>query len=873
MNNFPKMLIRAGVVLALATAYSSPAYAQFDLLRQLIPSAQMAGKYAAGRKHGEAWTAIMRLASAGDMKQALRLADALVADEQADLPGSPWLGQSAAQAASLYERSGNVSRAIELYQLVLANSAPGQGMPFTQTGITAGLKIADLQLQVGNAEAARQGYLALLSAPGSTSALMGPLRARMYAGLGRAALRLGDDAQAEGMLLQAISEDEVLARQAHGSGLAGFAAIMGGAKGRVEEVLASMEAQRTISDTNGTLVTGMSGGQVRRTGVLEVDEPLLDLASLYFRQRNAAALQRLYLGMFSDHAARMGSMETPLGAPAQLEKEYARFGAYLAGLRQNAMAAQAFGQALRLNARRLKASAADVAPELLAGSFATRRQILDLLLSLRLAERAEPAQWRATLGDLLQSKGLQSDFLARRTRVIGLSRDPAVTGLVAQMRAIDDAGTGTVEQYARRSNLAMALQQKVSGLLPPLQFEDGAHFLDVVQARLGTETLVSLSRFALFDFDRQQFGAAHYLGAKIMHDGVQVLDLGSAEALDALGARLRVDLARRPAAGTAQPVLASARAGYDALLKPLLGARAAKGTYVAELDGALALLPFEALADGGGYLVEDGEWRYVSSARALLRADTPAGGAGQAVILADPDYGPMDATGAGATPSKDLALRGMRLAPLPEALEEGKAVAAALRRGGAAVELLTGARASTQALERLHSPRYLHIATHGFFVEEAGIRRQHATGNDGQQFVVENYLAGRSSGLALAGANNTLANGTGDGVMYASRVSQLDLAGTELAVLSACDTSVGAVLPGEGVDSLRQALAVAGARSMLTSLWPVPDRETRVLMTDFYDGLASGTSKPDALRQAKLRVKQHQGHPFYWASFVLTGQR
>jgi CHAT domain-containing protein len=60
---------------------------------------------------------------------------------------------------------------------------------------------------------------------------------------------------------------------------------------------------------------------------------------------------------------------------------------------------------------------------------------------------------------------------------------------------------------------------------------------------------------------------------------------------------------------------------------------------------------------------------------------------------------------------------------------------------------------------------------------------------------------------------------------------------------------------------------------MLTSLWPVSDRETRLLMTDFYDGLASGTSKPDALRQAKLRVKQHQGHPFYWASFVLTGQR
>ena len=66
---------------------------------------------------------------------------------------------------------------------------------------------------------------------------------------------------------------------------------------------------------------------------------------------------------------------------------------------------------------------------------------------------------------------------------------------------------------------------------------------------------------------------------------------------------------------------------------------------------------------------------------------------------------------------------------------------------------------------------------------------------------------------------------------------------------------------------------MAGARSMVTSLWSVPDLETRLLMTDFYDALASGASKSGALRQAKLRVKQRQGHPFYWASFVMTGMR
>lgn len=868
MKRLSQMLAPAGVALALATA--TPAHAQFDLLRQLIPSNPLAGRFApGGARHGEALGLVVRSASQGDMREALRLADALVADEQAHVPGSPWLRQSAMYAAGLHERSGDPARAIVLYQMVLAMPRPP--MSFAPDDFSTRLKIADLRLKTGDARAASQDYQALLAAPESASPMLRPLRSGIYAGLGRAALQLGDDGQAEAMLLLAIADDaaQTQASAVRDSGFAGAMAMMGGVKGRIDETMASLRNQYALTDADGALVA-VPGAGAKPAGILDTEGPLFDLAALYYRQRNAAALQWLYSGMFSDYAARTGEVKYAFGAPAQLEKEYARFGAWFAGLGQYAPAGQAFAQAERLNARRLKASAADVPPELLAGSFATRRQLLDLLLSLRLAEHASPVQWRGALGDLLQSKSMQSDFLARRTRAIGLSGDPAITRLAGQMEAIDE--TGGMAQFARRANLAVELQQKVGKLIPPLQFEEGGHFMDLVQARLGTETLVSISRFTPFDFERQQFGAAHYLGAKMGRDGFQVNDLGAADALDASAVRLRADLARRPATGTVAPVLASARAAYDALLKPLLGARAAKAAYVADLDGPLALVPLEALADAGArYLVDDGEWRYVSSARTLLR-DAAGAGTGQAVVLADPDYGPV-AAGAGAVPNRSAALRGMRFAPLPQALEEGKAVAAALARGGSGVDLLTGERASMGALARLHGPRYLHIATHGFFVEEAGILRQRATGNDGQQYVTEEYMAGRSSGLALAGANATLASGAGDGLMYAAKLRQIDLAGTELAVLSACDTSLGAVLPGEGVDSLRQALEVAGARSMVTSLWSVPDLETRLLMTDFYDALASGASKSGALRQAKLRVKQRQGHPFYWASFVMTGMR
>jgi CHAT domain-containing protein len=294
----------------------------------------------------------------------------------------------------------------------------------------------------------------------------------------------------------------------------------------------------------------------------------------------------------------------------------------------------------------------------------------------------------------------------------------------------------------------------------------------------------------------------------------------------------------------------------------------------------MSLLPMEALADASGrYLIEDTEWRYISSARALLRG-TPVGAGvtaapGRSVVLAAPAYDMEASPAAGAAPSlsRGAALQGLRFEPLPQTLEEGKAVAAALQRGGNQVELRAGPEAGMQVLTQLHAPRYLHIATHGFFVEEAGSRRQQVTGFDRKPYTAESYAQGRSSGLALAGANRSLAAGVGDGVMFAAQLRQLDLAGTELAVLSACDTSIGAITLGEGVDSLRQALDIAGAATTVTSLWPVADTETRLLMTDFYGALAAGDAKAGALRQAKLHVKQMHAHPYYWAAFVLSGMR
>jgi CHAT domain-containing protein len=131
------------------------------------------------------------------------------------------------------------------------------------------------------------------------------------------------------------------------------------------------------------------------------------------------------------------------------------------------------------------------------------------------------------------------------------------------------------------------------------------------------------------------------------------------------------------------------------------------------------------------------------------------------------------------------------------------------------------------------------------------------------------------SGLALAGANRRgAAAAVDDGILTALEASGLNLWGTKLVVLSACDTGLGVVHNGEGVYGLRRAFVLAGAESLVMSLWPASDYSTRNLMTSYYRNLKQGLGRGAALRQVQLDMlrRDPQLHPFYWANFIQSGE-
>lgn len=421
--------------------------------------------------------------------------------------------------------------------------------------------------------------------------------------------------------------------------------------------------------------------------------------------------------------------------------------------------------------------------------------------------------------------------------------------------------------------------------------------------------------FAYHPFDAraktgERFGPARYVAYVVRRQGVaQWTELGEQQAIDAMVTKLRKALRDRQRRDVKQ----LARFADEKIMRrvrTLLGST--RRVFLAP-DGALNLLPFSALMDEKGrYLVEHYEFSYLTSGRDMLRLEVEQPNKQRAMIIANPDFGETGQDGKarqrilkyqpGAKTANDDGgvLSEYYFPPLQGTAEEARALNAMI----ADATVMTQAQATESALKQASSPRILHIATHGFFLDDPLVGN--AEGRLLRPKSSEAMAAGRienpllRSGLALAGAN-LHRSGEDDGILTAQEVAGLDLWGTKLVVLSACDTGVGEVKTGEGVYGLRRALVLAGSESQVMSLWPVSDAGTRDLMIEYYKRLLAGEGRTEALRQAQLRMlghpdrnrdqsgpllkranppsgstKEHRkkdfSHPYYWAGFIQSGE-
>jgi len=421
------------------------------------------------------------------------------------------------------------------------------------------------------------------------------------------------------------------------------------------------------------------------------------------------------------------------------------------------------------------------------------------------------------------------------------------------------------------------------------------------------EAAVEFCRFRFYgDAKAPAFYYVALVVTRESHDQPQYILLGDDQQIesDAI-AHFKHALATRGFQQPAESALPGPHA-YDLVWKPLEPALAGITRVYLAADGVLNQVPLGIIpAPGGKLLMEKYDLRLVTSTRDLLRAPVVQGSR-TALLLGDPAFDltderqraalaklgkPNPSSGA---PQPASALAGglpqqasAQLPPLPATGDEVRAIAGLMQQQGWQASVYTGDQALKSAVEQAGSPRVLHLATHGFFLPDPAGSSE-LTGDfrallqPGQYSVLNDPML--RSGLYFAAADRTLAGtpsppGLDNGVLTALEAGNLNLSGTELVVLSACNTGQGEEKNGEGVFGLRRALQEAGAQSVLMSLWSVPDKETLQLMQRFYAKWLAGMEMHQALRDAQIEMREqvrqtHDGKdlPYYWGAFVLIGR-
>ena len=281
-------------------------------------------------------------------------------------------------------------------------------------------------------------------------------------------------------------------------------------------------------------------------------------------------------------------------------------------------------------------------------------------------------------------------------------------------------------------------------------------------------------------------------------------------------------------------------------------------------DGLLSLIPFEAFYDKKEkkYLIEKVKINYIPSGKELVNLYKKEEVLNsKVVVFANPDFGvnspkEIDKFRRGTVEALYEQAKGQNsINQLFKSLHGTQKEALAIKKLYPNSKIYRDKEASETNFFKIYQPKILHLSTHGFFLKD--------------EKVINPML---KSGIALSGANYAIKNQNGEGIVTALEISGLNLKGTELVVLSACETGVGEVEEAEGVAGINKAFMKAGARYIVMSLWSVSDNATATLMKNFYGNIKNNKGYTIALRDAKIEmIKNGKAHPYYWSGFVGSG--
>lgn len=500
----------------------------------------------------------------------------------------------------------------------------------------------------------------------------------------------------------------------------------------------------------------------------------------------------------------------------------------------------------------------------------------------------------------------------------------------AELARLFFAGADSDDPDARRKRIAELTQQKEALESELAQASSEFRRQQAEQRLTPTELQAALpSDVVLVDFleyvrrapDPEQPGRwvkERCLSAFVVRHAGEIsrIDLGKSAPIDEAVAAWRSTLQRsRPVENDNDPARVLRRLVWEPLETHLDQA----ATVLISPDGALNDLPFAALPgkDDSKYLLEEQGVAVVPVPQCLPellnRPQSADGDQDRPSMLAigNVDYDaehnapkpkPTLLAGDASSSRRRRAGAFQQWKPLPSTRVEALSVTDSFHKAEpeGRLKLLTSADASETAV-RIEAPRhrYLHLATHGFFASETVqsalglVNDQAAAGTDffGRDGVA-GFHPGLLSGVVLAGGNRPASETSpDDGVLTALEVSDLDLRGVELTVLSACQTGRGRTAGGEGVLGLQRAFQVAGAKTVVTSLWDVSDDATSALMIDLYENYWSKEmGMLESLRTAQLEMlregprrglvevaedapvdRDRRAPPYYWAAFVLSG--